>query len=119
MGKKFEAKIIDGSSSSEMVLGFQFVNNATIHLAYFEVRGTSLDELTAKRFTNAEDIRIDVRPIKLEYEDGSYTGINVGGFIDEKCVVEQLCGRPFVAYYNPYKLDGDCGWLVVYLPDEA
>ena len=100
---KFEAKIIGGSSRYEMGLGFEFVDKEDLYLAHFEIKGTALDKLT-RRFDNAKDVKIDVRPTSLEYEDGSHTGLNITGTIDKHCIVEEFRGRPFKAYYNPKSL---------------
>ncbi|MBQ8996723.1 hypothetical protein IJ095_01695 [Candidatus Saccharibacteria bacterium] len=100
---KFEAKIIGGSSSYEMGLGFEFVDHDDMNLAHFEIKGTALEKL-ARRFGGAKDVKLDVRPTSLEYEDGSHTGLNIAGTIDKNCGVEEFRGRPFKAYYNPKSL---------------
>ena len=102
MREPFVTKICGGSSSYEMGLGFQFVDQEDLFLAFFDIKPPS--DVT-HQFDEAKDVKIDIRPTGLEYEDGSHTGVNISGFIDKKCVVEEFRGRPFTAYYNPYRMD--------------
>ncbi|MBQ6321181.1 hypothetical protein IJI17_03120 [Candidatus Saccharibacteria bacterium] len=117
MGKKFETKIIGGSSSYEMGLGFAFINEEALHLAHVEIKPPV--ELTNKCW-NAQDVKIDLRPTALEYEDGSRTGFNMCGFVDKKCPIEEFAERPFKAYYNPWanpKKSGR-GWIEIDLKED-
>jgi len=117
MGKKFEAKIIGGSSSYEMGLAFSFIQNKDLHLAHVEIKPSAELVGMAWNEERAKDVKIDLRPTMLQYEDGSRTGFNMDGFVDEKCRVKQFAGRPFKAYYNPWS-PKNRGWIEIDLKED-
>ena len=114
MVKTFGAEIIGGSSSYEMGLGFSFIRNKDLNLAHVEIKPPI--EVTHKCY-NAKDVKIDLRPTTLEYEDGSYTGFNMCGYVSPKCPIKEFAGRHFKAYYNPWSKTNK-GWIQIDLKED-
>ncbi len=114
MGKKFSTKITGGATSIEMAAGFEFIDELNMFRAFFQIKPPS--EVT-RRFDRAKDVKIEIRPTMLEYEDGSHTGMNIHGTIDQRCIVEQFRGRPFRAYYNPRSMKNR-GWIEIDLEED-
>lgn len=114
MGKKFETKILRGGTTRDYTKAFENINAGKPFSARFWIKPPS--EIT-HLFDKAFDVKIEVWPTVLEYEDGAHIGMNIHGFVDEHCLVEQFRGRPFKAYYHPKSIKNQ-GWIEIDLKED-
>lgn len=110
MAKKFEARITGGSNTFELAKAFATINDENPKVAHVEIKSPS--EVTDK-FDSAGDVKIDLLPTGIEYEDGTRTGVNLQGIISTTTTVKEFRGRPFKAYYNPLSGKKNRGWIEI------
>ncbi len=87
--------ILNGPSSGFLwdAAKYSFDKNVP-DLAFFEIKNTF------PQVYPEETLKIKVRILGMEHEDGSGKSFNIHGYITNSCIVRNYAGHRFHAYYN-------------------